>query len=206
MITRGRDLMAVRAEGQRRDRHGHGIGLGNGDDLGLAEQERPVLARAGAVVLRPLGDPRLQQGDLVLGQGIELVGHPRLGVGQEHVEEIALLGLAGHERDPLALLAPLGELGERRHHVLALGLLGVVAGDAVSHQDRGHVAHEADRLRLRRLVAGRPGLRGCGRPSPFGAAVWGGSPERRPRRPAPGRGRRHSRPSRGLNMHRFSRG
>ena len=57
---------------------------------------------------------------------------------------------------PFALLAPLGELGEGRHHVLAFRLPRVVAGDAVLDQDRRDVADEADGLR-------RPRLRGPAR-------------------------------------------
>ena len=69
MIARRGDRRAVRAELQRRDRHGRGIGLGNRDLLGLAQEDRPVLAGRAAVVLGPLGDPALDGRDLLGGSG-----------------------------------------------------------------------------------------------------------------------------------------
>ena len=118
--------------------------------------------------LAPSATQRSMSRDLFLGQRVLLVRHPRLAVGPDQLDQVALVGLARLERDPFALLAPLGELGEGRHDVLALRLPRVVAGDAVLDQDRRDVSHEADGLA--RAGLGRPGRGTC-----FFASVDGGA-------------------------------
>ena len=70
-----------------------------------------------------------------LGKRVLLERHPRLAVEPDQLDQATLVGLARLKGDPLALLAPLRKLGERRHDVLALRLAWVMTGDAVLDHD-----------------------------------------------------------------------
>ena len=77
----------------------------------LRKQDRPVLAGRDAVVFRPLGDPALEDRDLFLGEWILLERHPGLAVESDQLDQAALVGLAGLERDALRLAGPPWQAG-----------------------------------------------------------------------------------------------
>ena len=126
----------------------------DGDDRLDAGRERAELDRLGRlrvrvrVVLGAGVDPELQQAEL-LGRQRRLVllvlgGHDRLDAMRGHLEEQALVGLAGDDRR--AVLAPL----EHPRHVLevqlALGEGAAVAADALGVEDVGDLLRVAHRL------------------------------------------------------------
>lgn len=143
MITRRSNLVVVGAERQGRDRHGDGVALRHVDGGGLVQEGAPVFLDLDPVVFGLLVDPLLDDGNLFRRQGVLLVGHPGFAIGMDQLDQVAVLGVPrGHI---VAGLAPFGQTFERGHVVLGFRLPRVVAGDAVPHQNRRHVLHEADR-------------------------------------------------------------
>ncbi len=136
------------------------------------------------VELGALLDPPRDDGGLILGYGLALVArrHAARLSGDEQGVELTLLRLSVGDR--VAVGAAGADLLVAGHVVLAGPLLGVVAGEAVLLEDRGHVVDETDpsRGRLSRRRRGGPDqdqAGGGGRTGPARPLVrWVGEHER----------------------------
>ncbi len=80
------------------------------------------------VVDRPFGNPARDQLDLTGRQRRLVLGHLGLAVlvGRDLLDEMAFRRFARNNR-PVIALAPLDQVVERRHHVAAAGLRGLMA-------------------------------------------------------------------------------
>ena len=147
MITGHSNQRAVRRVVDRRD------------DRRQAVHRRVVLVVAllGArrrVVGRTLSNPTGDHRDLPCVQRIALLRHLRLAVDRrDERDQLALVRLARHDRLVLALAAR-KQLGESRHHILALGLGRLMAAVALALENRPDVAVKTDLLRLGLLGVG----------------------------------------------------
>ena len=101
--------------------------------------------KGGRVVLRPLGDPGLDQFDVRRGQRRPVLGHGGFAVDRRDLrEQVTVIRLFRHDRR-VARLAARQQLGEVGHDIFAAGLGRLVAALALGLKDRAHLLVIADR-------------------------------------------------------------